>query len=112
MPASLRGGANAYGLTEDKEYFVLKMLARAIPNLVHERWATNDYIPSNRGQSLEWRRMEALTISTTALTEGSLGSESIPTVTIVTATLSQYGKRLIQMVAHLFSFSHAKAMAF
>lgn len=91
MPASLRGGANAYGGTEDKEYFVLKMLSRAIPNLVHDRWATTDYIPSNRGQSLEWRRMEALTATTTALTEGTPGGESIPTITTVTATLNQYG---------------------
>ena len=87
MPFSLIGGAAAIGGTEDKEFFIRKMLARAIPNLVHDQFGNTDYIPSNRGQSAEWRRLSTIAASTTALTEGTSGAETIPTVVRVTATV-------------------------
>lgn len=92
MPISIRGGAAAIGGTEDKEYFIRKMLIRATPKLLHNQWANKDYIPSRSGMSVEWRRFSSIPASTTALTEGTAGSETIPTIVVVTATVSQYGQ--------------------
>ena len=92
MPLSIRGGANALAGAEDKEFFIRKMLARAIPKLVHDQFGSTDYIPSNRGQSAEWRRLSTIAASTTALVEGTPGAETIPTVVSVTATVAQYGQ--------------------
>jgi N4-gp56 family major capsid protein len=92
MPISIRGGAAAIGGTEDKEYFIRKMLIRATPKLLHNQFANKDYIPSRSGMSVEWRRFSTIAASTTALTEGTAGSETIPTVVVVTATVNQYGQ--------------------
>lgn len=92
MPFSLRGGSNAIGGTEDKEYFVRKMLVRAQPKLLFNQFSEKDFIPSRGGQSAEWRRLSAFSTTTTALTEGTAGSETVPTVVNVTATVSQYGQ--------------------
>jgi N4-gp56 family major capsid protein len=92
MPISIRGGAAAIGGTEDKEYFIRKMLIRATPKLLHNQFANKDYIPSRSGMSVEWRRFSTIPASTTALTEGTAGSETIPTVVVVTATVNQYGQ--------------------
>lgn len=91
MPLSIRGGTTALGGTEDKEYFIRKMLERAIPKQYHAKFGNKDYIPTRGGQSAEWRRWSAFTTSTTALTEGTPGAETIPTVVTVTATINQYG---------------------
>src|SRR5438132_2501018 len=92
MPISIRGGAAAIGGTEDKEYFIRKMLIRATPRLLHNQFANKDYIPARGGMSVEWRRFSTIAASTTALTEGTSGSETVPTVVIVTATVNQYGQ--------------------
>jgi N4-gp56 family major capsid protein len=68
------------------------MLIRATPKLLHNQFANKDYIPSRSGMSVEWRRFSTIAASTTALTEGTAGSETIPTVVIVTATVNQYGQ--------------------
>lgn len=92
MPLSIRGGATAIGGTEDKEYFIRKMLIRATPKLLHNQFANKDYLPSRGGMSVEWRRFQTIAASTTALTEGTAGSETIPTVVVITATVQQYGQ--------------------
>jgi len=92
MPLSINGGANAIGGTENKEFFIRKMLVRATPKLLHNQFANKDYIPSRSGLSVEWRRFSTIAASVTALTEGTAGSETIPTVVIVTATVQQYGQ--------------------
>ena len=91
MPLSIRGGANALGNTEDREFWVRKMLARAVPKQYHGQFGDKDFIPVRNGQSVEWRRFSSFTTSTTALTEGTPGAETIPTVVTVTATVNQYG---------------------
>ena len=84
MPASLTGGAAPFGITENKEFFIRKMLIRATPKLMFNQFANKDYIPSRSGLSVEWRRFSTIAASTTALTEGTAGSETIPTVVIIT----------------------------
>ena len=87
MPLSIRGGANALANTEDHEYFVRKMLERAVPKKVHAQFGNKDFIPVRGGQNVEWRRFSSFTTSVTALTEGTPGAETIPTVVTVSATV-------------------------
>ena len=92
MPLSINGGSTALGGTENKEFFIRKMLVRATPKLLHNQFANKDYIPSRSGLSVEWRRFSTIAASTTALTEGTAGSETVPTVVIVTASVQQFGQ--------------------
>jgi len=81
------------GLTNGlKQYYSRKLLERAIPSFVHLNWAVRDGIPRNNGKSIEWRRYERPTATTTALTEGTPGAQTNITISIVTATVSQYGQ--------------------
>lgn len=91
MPLSLRGGANALGGTEDKTFYLRKMLSRATPKKVHAQFCDKNSIPVRGGQSVEWRQFRSFTTSVTALTEGTPGAETIPSVQITTATVNQYG---------------------
>ena len=92
MPISIRSGANALGTTEDRGFWIRTMLDRRTPNLVHSRYTSKDFVPSNGGMSVTWRRMSTIAASTTALTEGTFPAEVIPTVVTVTATVNQYGQ--------------------
>lgn len=91
MPLPLRGsgGLNA---AEDKETFDQILLRRAKPKLVHNLFGVKTSIPARGGTSVEWRRVEQIAASTTAITEGTVSTETIPTVNRVTATVSQYAQ--------------------
>ena len=73
-----------------KRQYERRLLMRAIPRLVHGRWAMKAQL---RGYgSLEWRKYSALSAITTALTEGATPAEQAsPTITTVVATPSWYG---------------------
>ena len=90
MAVGLKGGTTL-GTLEDKEYFVRKMLQRAHAVQVWNQWGNKEFIPSRGGTSIEWRQMPRLATTTTALTEGTFGSETPPTIARVTATVNQYG---------------------
>lgn len=92
MPISIRQGANALGTTEDRGFWVRTMLDRTQPALVHDRYTSKEFIPSNGGMNVTWRRFSTIAASTTALVEGTFPAETIPTVVTVTATVSQYGQ--------------------
>lgn len=92
MPFSIRGGANAIGTVEDRGYWVRKMLDRTQPVLVHSRYTNKEYVPSNGGMNVTWRRFSTIAASTTALTEGTFPAETIPTIVTVVATINQYGQ--------------------
>src|SRR3990167_10271206 len=92
MPISIRNGANALGTVEDRGYWVRKMLDRTTPVLVHSRYTNKEYVPSNGGMNVTWRRLSTIAASTTALTEGTINAETIPTIVTVTATVNQYGQ--------------------
>ena len=91
MPISIRSGAAALGATEDRGFWVRTMLDRRTPVLVHSRYADKDFVPSNGGMNVTWRRFSTITASTTALTEGTFPTESVPSVVNITATVNQYG---------------------
>jgi N4-gp56 family major capsid protein len=67
------------------------MLSRALPHLVHTWFGQVRDVPTNNTNVIKFRRYNALTVSTTALTAGVTPSTASMTVTDVTATLAQYG---------------------
>ncbi len=93
MTVTLQGpGANAFTSTEDKPYWIRKMLIRATPKLFYNQFASKDYIPSRGGMNVEWRRESTIPASVTALVEGSFPAETVATVVIVTASVAQFGQ--------------------
>lgn len=91
MAVGLKGGTTL-GVLEDKTYFERTMLRRAQAVLLWNKFGNQTFIPARGGTSVEWRQMPRITPSTTALTEGTFGTESPPTIARVTATVNQYGQ--------------------
>ena len=85
---------------EIKTHYLMRLLMRSYPRLVHGRWAQKASIPKRAGRSLEWRRFGSLPTITTALNENSWGyGGTIPapvdvTVTPIVATPAFYGTYL------------------
>lgn len=73
-------------------FYDRSLLDRAVPSLLHNRFAQIRDIPANSGTNLvRFRRYGSLTATTTALSEGVTPSGSQLSVTDVTATVLQYG---------------------
>lgn len=91
MAVGIKGGTT-FGTTEDKGLYIRAMLARAVPKMFFDQFSNKDFIPARGGTFAEWRRLSSFAATTTALTEGTSGSETTPTVVNVTATVNQYGQ--------------------
>lgn len=76
-------------------YAVDKMLDRAQPQLNMAKFAVLTTVPKGKTKVVKWRRYNRLAVSTTALVEGVTPSASNITHTDVTATLDQYGQRVM-----------------
>lgn len=77
-----------------KTFYERQLLDRLIPRYVHGMFAQGGAvkeIPGGSGKTVEWRRYSNLTAATTPLTEGTTPGGNNHTVTLVTATPSQYG---------------------
>ena len=74
------------------------MLTKAVPLLVHTKWAQVKDIPRNNTDDIRFRRYTLLTAATTALTEGVTPSGSQLAITNVPATVLQYGKNIIAVI--------------
>jgi len=72
-------------------FYDRKMLKKAMPRLVHTRFAQVKDIPQGNGTSIKFRRYTLLSAATTALTEGVTPTGSQLAVTDVTAETLQYG---------------------
>lgn len=72
-------------------FAVAKMLVRALPYLVLEKFMQMYPIPSNSTKTAKFRRYEALPLATTPLVEGVTPQGKNLTFTDVEATLQQYG---------------------
>lgn len=79
---------------EIQQFYNMELLDRAKPYLVHGQFSVKKNIPANAGMSIQWRRFERLSASSTALTEGTSGAAIVPTITAITVTLAQYGQWL------------------
>lgn len=77
---------------EVSAFYDKTLLMRAVPALVHTRFAQVRDIPRKAGSSvIKFRRYGNLSAATTALTEGTTPSGSQLSVTDITATVAQYG---------------------
>ncbi len=76
---------------ELKQFYDMKLLERALPELVHGQFGQPRNIPPGQGVSIQFRKFASLPAATTALTEGTPPSASTLTISIVSATVSQYG---------------------
>lgn len=72
-------------------YAVSKMLARIEPILVLEKFAVVTPLPKNKGETVKWRRIRPLQVSTVNLTEGVTPPPSQLVYDDVTTVLGQFG---------------------
>lgn len=81
------------GLTvEARLWYEKQLLNRAVPNFVHLKYAIKRSIPRHGGIALQFRRMERIVTSTTALVEGTPPSATQATFVEVWLTVNQYGQ--------------------
>lgn len=84
--------SDTYSAREVSAFYDRAMLERAVPALVHTRFAQVRDLPRNSGTNvIKFRRYGSLTANTTALQEGVTPSGTSLAVTDVTATVLQYG---------------------
>lgn len=77
---------------EVNNFYDRNLLERALPLLVHTKWAQVRDIPRKAGtNTIKFRRYSNLSAATTALTEGVTPAGSQLSVTDITATVAQYG---------------------
>lgn len=77
---------------EVNNFYDRVLLERALPALVHTRFAQVRDIPRNSGTNvIKFRRYGSLTANTTALTEGVTPAGTSLSITDITATVLQYG---------------------
>jgi N4-gp56 family major capsid protein len=79
-------------LDDDTQMFYNRvMLVRALPNLAHDRFGQKKELPTRNTRKMLFRKYNALSTATTALTEGVTPAGSSLAITDVSVTLSQYG---------------------
>lgn len=76
---------------ENATYYQTVMLDRLTPELFFMKYGDKKNLPKNKGATTQWRRLNNLNVSTTALTEGVTPDGVDLSITPVTATVSQYG---------------------
>lgn len=76
---------------EMKTYYSDYLIDMAEPELVHDQFGQKHPIPKNGGKTIEFRKYSPLPKATTPLTEGVTPDGQALNVSIVTATVSQYG---------------------
>lgn len=74
-----------------KTFYDRNLLDRAVPAFVHGQFGQPRKLPNGIGKTVEFRRYSNLAAATTPLTEGTTPAGSNLTVTLVTATVNQYG---------------------
>jgi N4-gp56 family major capsid protein len=77
--------------TEQRTFYVMELLSRALPYMTHTGWGLEKTVPARGGMNLNFRRFERPATSSTALTEGAPPTVTNLTVTAVAATVAQYG---------------------
>jgi len=78
---------------ETKTFYDMRLLERALPELIHSQFGQSRPIPPNQGINIQFRKFASLPAATTALTEGTPPSASTLTISTVAATVSQYGEK-------------------
>jgi N4-gp56 family major capsid protein len=76
---------------EMKTYYSDYMIDNATPNLVHDQFAQKHPIPKNGGKTIEFRKYSPLAKALTPLTEGVTPDGQSLSMSVITATVKQYG---------------------
>lgn len=76
---------------ENATFYQTAMLERLLPELQYMKFGEKKNIPKRKGATAQWRRLNSLAVSTTALTEGVTPDGVNLDITPVTATVQQYG---------------------
>lgn len=97
---------------EMKTFYSDYLIDLAEPELVHDQFGQKQPIPKNGGKTIEFRKYASLPKATTPLTEGVAPQGSKLNVSIVTATISQYGdfvevSDILQLTAIDNNLAHA-----
>jgi N4-gp56 family major capsid protein len=80
------------GLTDEmKTYYSDYLIDNAIPKLVHDQFGQKHPIPKNGGKTIEFRKYSPLPKLTTPLQEGVTPDGQSLTMSVVEATVAQYG---------------------
>ncbi|MEG1779653.1 MAG: N4-gp56 family major capsid protein, partial [Oscillospiraceae bacterium] len=80
------------GLTaEQKTFYDRALLTRLLPNLVFQKYGQKKSIPSNSGDTTNFRKFNSLAANTTPLQEGVTPSGNALDVSSITAKIEQYG---------------------
>jgi N4-gp56 family major capsid protein len=80
------------GLTDEMKTFYSNYLINlAEPELVHDQFGQKHPIPKNGGKTIEFRKYSALPKALTALTEGVTPDGQKLSMSVITATVAQYG---------------------
>ena len=83
--------------TEQRVFYELNMLKRAVPNFLHIWFGMEGSVfpvatlPLNSGHQIQWNKLSSFTAVTTALTEGVTPEPQSITETTVTGTVREYG---------------------
>lgn len=76
---------------EMKTFYEKRLIDYAEPSLVHDQFGDEYPIPANGGKTIEFRKYDSLPKATTALTEGVTPNGQNLNVSVITATVAQYG---------------------
>jgi len=80
------------GLTNEmKTYYSDYLIDLAEPELVHDQFGQKHPIPQNGGKQIEFRKFDSLPKALTPLTEGVTPDGQKMSMSVITATVSQYG---------------------
>ena len=80
------------GLSDEmKTYYSDYLIDLAEPLLVHDQFGQKHPIPKNGGKTIEFRKYSPLPKALTALTEGVTPDGQKLTMSVITATIAQYG---------------------
>ena len=76
---------------EMKTFYSNYLINLAEPELVHDQFGQKHPIPKNGGKTIEFRKYSALPKALTALTEGVTPAGQKLSMSVITATVAQYG---------------------
>ena len=80
------------GLSEEmKTYYSDYLIDNAIPKLVHDQFGQKHPIPKNGGKTIQFRKYSPLPKLTTPLAEGVTPNGQSLTMSVIEATVAQYG---------------------
>lgn len=76
---------------EQKNFYDRTLLSRLLPFLTYAQYGQKRSLPRSEGDTVQFRRFNALAAATTPLTEGTVPSGNTLSVSAVNATVAQYG---------------------